>query len=186
MVWIICKLGCGKCSLPNNFYYKARSRQVFCILYVLVTVQHFFQLIWTILCLVGGPGLIAYSFTLPDFSLKRSGKPRDTRRHLYFTPKLQTFSSLQHLLAYRCNCHNQLKISDLLLPGVKLNVCASIDIMSPLSPCTNRASNALTVCATQTQCSEWQDKNTASAPAYSSMNICVHALNTVYFTAYTW
>lgn len=71
------------------------------------------------------------------------------QRHLYFTPKLQTFSSLQHLLAYRCNCHNQLKISDLLLPGVKLNACASIDIMSPLSPCTNRVSNALTVCATQ-------------------------------------
>lgn len=78
-----------------------------------------------------------------------SQKVWKAQRHLYFTPKLQTFSSLQHLLAYRCNCHNQLKISDLLLPGVKLNACASIDIMSPLSPCTNRVPNALTVCATQ-------------------------------------
>lgn len=116
----------------------------------------------------------------------KAQRHKDARRHLYFTPKLQTFSSLQHLLAYGWDYYNQPKISNLLLPGVELNACASIDIMSPLSPCTNRVSNALTVCATQTQCSEWQDKNTASAPAYSSTpqheHLCACSKHSIFYS----
>lgn len=198
-VWKIWKLGCSKCSCPNTFHYRVyRGRQVLCFLYVLVTVQHFFQLIWTILFLVKGPGLTAYSFILLDFSLIWSGKPRrhkDARRHLCFTLTLQTLSSLQHLLAYGCDYHNLSTSSNLfsffkcsLLPGVELNACASIDIMSPLSPCTNRVSNTLTVYATRTPCS---DKIRTlhlrlHTVVHLTVNVCVHVLNGAYFTACTW
>lgn len=133
----------------------------------------------------------------PAFLFKWSGKPRrhkDARRHLCFTLTLQTLSSLQHLLAYGCDYHNLSTSSNLfsffkcsLLPGVELNACASIDIMSPLSPCTNRVSNTLTVYATRTRCS---DKIRTlhlrlHTVVHLTMNICVHVLNGAYFTACT-
>lgn len=143
--------------------------------------------------LVKGLELTAKSFTLPDFFLKWSGKPRrdkDARRHICFTPQLPTLSSLQHLLAYVCDYQTLLMSSNLfssfkcsLLPGVELNTCASIDIMSPFSPCTNRVSNASTIHTTRTQCGERQDKKAAAV--HLSINISVHALNMAHLTACT-
>lgn len=120
-------------------------------------------------------------------------RQKDTRRHLCFTPKLQTLSPLQHLLAYGYDYHNLPTSSNLfsflkcsMSPGVELNACASIDIMSPLSPCTNRVSNTLTVCATRTQSSKWQDKSMASAPAYSSTppheHLCACFKHSIYYS----
>lgn len=114
-----------------------------------------FQLIQIILFPVKRLELTAKSFTLPNFSLKWSGKPRrdkDARRHICFTLQLLTLSSAQHRLAYMCNYQALLMSSNLfsffkcsLLPGAEFNTCASIDIMSPFSPCTNRVSNTLTI-----------------------------------------
>lgn len=152
-----------------------------------------FQLIWIILFLVKRLKWTAKSFTLPDFSLKWSRKPRrdkDARRHICFTPQLPTLSSLQHLLAYMCDYQTLLMSSNRfsffkcsLLPGVELSTCASTDIMSPFSPCTNRVSNTLTIHATRTRCGEQQDKEAAAV--HFNINIPVHALNMAHFAART-